>query len=57
MLALRPHLMSVWNASTTMPRERKEFLRTLFDEVINRVDCDAFSAHLTALEAQLADRI
>jgi hypothetical protein len=49
--AARPHmgpdLVSVWNASTTTPRDRKELLRTLIDEVIVKVDRDAFAAHLT----------
>jgi hypothetical protein len=30
-----------------MPRDRKELLRTLIDEVIIKVDRDAFAAHLT----------
>ena len=47
LLALGPDLVSVWNASTTMPRDRKELLRTLVDEVIVKVDRDAFAAHLT----------
>ena len=47
LLALGPDLISVWNASTTMPRDRKELLRTLIDEVIVKVERDAFAAHLT----------
>ena len=47
LLALGPDLVSVWNASTTMPRDRKELLRTLVDEVIVKVDRDAFAADLT----------
>lgn len=47
MLALGLDLVSVWNASTTTPRDRKELLRTLIDEVIIKVDRDAFAAHLT----------
>jgi hypothetical protein len=30
-----------------MPRDRKELLRTLIDEVIVKVERDAFAAHLT----------
>lgn len=47
LLALGPDLVSVWNASTTTPRDRKELLRTLIEEVIIRVERDAFAAHLT----------
>jgi predicted DNA-binding transcriptional regulator AlpA len=47
LLALGPDLMSVWNANTTTPRDRKELLRTLVDEVIVKVERDAFAAHLT----------
>src|ERR1700681_1050916 len=47
LLALGPDLISVWNANTTMPRDRKELLRTLIDEVIVKVERDAFAAHLT----------
>jgi predicted DNA-binding transcriptional regulator AlpA len=47
LLALGPDLISVWGASTTTPRDRKELLRTLLDEVIIRVDRDAFAADLT----------
>jgi DNA invertase Pin-like site-specific DNA recombinase len=47
LLALGPDLVSVWNASTTTPRDRKELLRTLIDEVIIKVERDAFAAHLT----------
>ncbi|MGY2812008.1 hypothetical protein [Bradyrhizobium sp. USDA 4506] len=46
LLALGPDLVSVWNASTTTPRDQKE-LRTLLDEVVIKVDRDAFAAHLT----------
>src|ERR1700732_699982 len=46
LLALGPDLISVWNASTTMPRDRKELLRTLIDEVMVKVERDAFAAHL-----------
>jgi len=47
LLALGPDLISVWNASTTTPRDRKELLRTLIDEVVIKVERDAFVAHLT----------
>jgi predicted DNA-binding transcriptional regulator AlpA len=47
LLSLGPDLVSLWNASTTAPRDRKELLRTLIDEVIVKVDRDAFAAHLT----------
>jgi predicted DNA-binding transcriptional regulator AlpA len=47
LLALGPDLMSVWNANTTTPRDRKELLRTLVEEVIVKVERDAFAAHLT----------
>jgi hypothetical protein len=46
LLSLGPDLVSVWNANTTTPRDRKELLRTLIDEVIIKVDRDAFAAHL-----------
>jgi hypothetical protein len=46
LLSLGPDLLSVWNANTTTPRDRKELLRTLIDEVIIKVDRDAFAAHL-----------
>jgi DNA invertase Pin-like site-specific DNA recombinase len=47
LLSLGPDLLSLWNANTTTPRDRKELLRTLIDEVIVKVDRDAFAAHLT----------
>jgi hypothetical protein len=47
LLSLGPDLVSLWNANTTTPRDRKELLRTLIDEVIIKVDRDAFGAHLT----------
>jgi DNA invertase Pin-like site-specific DNA recombinase len=47
LLALGPDLISVWNASTTTPRDKKELLRTLIDEVVVKVERDAFVAHLT----------
>jgi DNA invertase Pin-like site-specific DNA recombinase len=48
LLALGPDLVSLWNASTTTARDRKELLRTLIDEVVVRVERQAFCAHLTA---------
>jgi len=47
LLSLGPDLLSLWNANTTTPRDRKELLRTLIDEAIVKVDRDAFAAHLT----------
>jgi DNA invertase Pin-like site-specific DNA recombinase len=47
LLSLGPDLLCLWNANTTTPRDRKELLRTLIDEVIVKVDRDAFAAHLT----------
>jgi len=47
LLALGPDLLSVWHASTTTPRDRKELLRTLIDEVVIKVEREAFAAHLT----------
>jgi sugar-specific transcriptional regulator TrmB len=37
LLALGPDLTVVWHVSTTTPRDRKELLRTLLDEVIIKV--------------------
>jgi predicted DNA-binding transcriptional regulator AlpA len=45
--ALGPDLATVWSAPTTTPRDRKELLRALIDEVIVRVERDKASAHLT----------
>jgi predicted DNA-binding transcriptional regulator AlpA len=47
LLTLGPDLVSVWHASTTTPRDRKELLRTLLDEVIIKVERDKAAAHLT----------
>jgi hypothetical protein len=47
LLSLGPDLVSLWNANTTAPRDRKELLRTLIDEVVVKVDRTAFAAHLT----------
>lgn len=40
-------LADVWNAATTMPRDRKELLGTLVEEVIIKVEGDKSAAHLT----------
>jgi hypothetical protein len=47
LLALGPDLASVWHAVTTTPRDRKELLRALIDEVIITVERDQAAAHLT----------
>jgi DNA invertase Pin-like site-specific DNA recombinase len=47
LLAVGADLNAVWNAPTTSPRDRKELLRTLLEEVIVRVERDKFAAHLT----------
>lgn len=46
LLALGPDLSVVWHASTTTPRDRKELLRTLLDEVIIKVERDKAAANL-----------
>jgi len=45
--ALGPDLAAVWVATTTTPRDRKELLGTLIDEVIVKVERDKCAAHLT----------
>jgi len=45
--ALGPDLAAVWAATTTTPRDRKELLGTLIDEVIVKVERDKRAAHLT----------
>jgi hypothetical protein len=45
---LGPDLIAVWQAATTTPRDRKELLRTLLDEVIIRVERNKAAAHLSA---------
>jgi len=45
--ALGPDLAAVWAATTTTPRDRKELLGTLVDEVIVKVERDKCAAHLT----------
>jgi hypothetical protein len=47
LLALGPDLAAVWNAQTTTPRDRKELLRTLIEDVAIKVDRDKAAAHLT----------
>jgi DNA invertase Pin-like site-specific DNA recombinase len=47
LLALGPDLASVWSAATTTPRDHKELLRTLIEEVTIKVDRDKAAAHLT----------
>jgi DNA invertase Pin-like site-specific DNA recombinase len=47
LLALGADLATVWDAPTTTPRDRKELLRALIEEVILSVDRDKPAAHLT----------
>src|SRR5262249_1314009 len=47
LLTLGPDLAAVWNAQTTTPRDRKELLRTLIEDVTIKVDRDKAAAHLT----------
>ena len=47
LLARGPDLAAVWNAPTTTPRDRKELLRTLIEDVTIKVDRDRAAAHLT----------
>ena len=47
MLALGADLAAVWHAATTTPRDRKELLRTLIEEVIVKVERDKAAARLT----------
>jgi DNA invertase Pin-like site-specific DNA recombinase len=47
LLALGPDLAAVWGAATTTPRDRKELLRALIEEVIVKVERDKSVAHLT----------
>ena len=46
LLALGADLLKVWQAPTTSPRDRKELLRTLLEEVIITVYKDERRAHL-----------
>jgi hypothetical protein len=45
--ALGPDLATVWHAATTTPRDRKELIGTLMEEVIVKVERDKSAAHLT----------
>ena len=47
LLAVGADLASVWDAPTTTPRDRKELLRALIEEVIVSVDRNEPAAHLT----------
>jgi hypothetical protein len=47
LLAVGADINAVWNAPTTSPRDRKELLRSLLEEVIIKVERDKFAAHLT----------
>jgi len=47
LLALGADLATVWHAPTTTPRDRKELLQALLEEVILTVDRDKQNAHLT----------
>jgi excisionase family DNA binding protein len=47
LLTLGPNLVDVWQAATTTPRDRKQLLRALIEEVIVRVEREKAAAHLT----------
>ncbi len=47
LIALGADLAAVWNAATTTPRDKKQLLRTLIEEVTITVDRDKAAAHLT----------
>jgi DNA invertase Pin-like site-specific DNA recombinase len=47
LLALGADLLKAWQAPTTSPRDKKELLRTLLDEVIITVHKDESRTHLT----------
>src|SRR5512132_440748 len=47
LLALGADLLKAWQAPTTSPRDKKELLRTLLEEVIITVHKDERRAHLT----------
>ena len=47
LLALGADLTVVWRAATTTPRDQKELLRTLLEEVIVKVERDKATARLT----------
>ncbi|MGY4281790.1 hypothetical protein ACVWXO_001010 [Bradyrhizobium sp. LM2.7] len=46
LLAIGADLATVWHAATTMPRDRKELLQTLLEEIIIKVERDKAAAHL-----------
>ena len=46
LLALGPDLTAVWHATTTTPRDRKELLQTLVEEVIIKVERNKAAAYL-----------
>jgi len=47
LLAVGADLNAVWHAPTTSPRDRKELLRTLLEEVIIKVERDKYAARVT----------
>ena len=47
LLALGADLTTVWHSETTTPRDRKELLRALIEEVIVKVERDKAAARLT----------
>jgi len=47
LLMLGPDLAAVWNAATTTPRDRKELLRTLIEDVTIAVNRDNAAGRLT----------
>src|SRR5262244_1842869 len=47
LLTVGVDLNAVWHAPTTSPRDRKELLRTLLEEIIIKVERDKYAAHLT----------
>jgi DNA invertase Pin-like site-specific DNA recombinase len=47
LLALGIDLLKIWHSPTTSPRDKKELLRTVLEEVIITVDKDQSRAHLT----------
>jgi len=47
LLALGADLTTVWHAETTTPRDKKELLRALIEEVIVKVERDKAAARLT----------
>jgi predicted DNA-binding transcriptional regulator AlpA len=47
LLSIGPDLAKVWHAPSTQPRDRKELLRALVEDVTIKVERDKSSAHLT----------